>query len=263
MIEPWSAVRLDDAGHVGAHHRPGLRPSIVLLHGFTQTGLSWSPVVQHLGDDVEIFLPDASGHGSSSKCRLGIVEYADLLADSLPPSVYVGYSMGGRTALHIASRRPESVLSLVLVGASPGLDDESERQERRRRDDELADRLESMNLDDFLNEWLNQQLFSSLPQEKWNLDDRRRNTVSGLASSLRTAGTGVQESLWADLGRITCPTTLVTGGDDTKFRTIADRMAELLAGPTRRVDVPNHGHAVHLEEPITVAGLIREMASHR
>lgn len=261
MINRWSDVRLGPHESIGGLHRHGERPPLVLLHGFTQTGRSWLPIVDHLPSGIEVFLPDAPGHGSSSECRVGIAEYSEILADSLPPAVYVGYSMGGRTALHVASRRPEAVMSLVLVGASPGIDDPTERRERRRRDDELADRLESMDLDDFLDEWLSQALFSSLPRENWNLDDRRRNTETGLASSLRIAGTGAQDSLWGDLGRISCPTTLVTGSNDTKFGAVASRMVALLGGPSRHIALPSFGHAAHLEDPLELAALIEEIRS--
>lgn len=256
-VDPvWSELAIDEDGELHVHRRAGRRPPIVLLHGFTQTGRSWDPVVTHLDPDAEIYLPDAPGHGASSGCRIGIADYADALATHLPPAVYVGYSMGGRTALHIAVHHPDAALALVLVGASPGLDDASERAERRRRDDELAERLETMDLDAFLSEWLSQPLFASLPTDRQNLDDRRRNTSSGLAHSLRSAGTGVQDSLWSRLGDIDCPTTLVTGRDDLKFSTIADRMAELFGGQVRRVDVPGRGHAVHLEDPITMATIV-------
>ena len=39
----------------------------------------------------------------------------------------VGYSQGGRIALHVALALPQRVTRLVLIGASPGLADEAER----------------------------------------------------------------------------------------------------------------------------------------
>jgi len=252
----WSERRVDEVSRVGVRQRSGQTPPVVLLHGFTQTGRSWEPVIERLDSRVEIFTPDAPGHGSSNESRLGIAEYADALATSLPPAVYVGYSMGGRTALHVALRHPRSVLAIVLIGATAGLDDQMERKERRRRDDELASRIETLDLDQFLTEWLSQPLFESLPHEKWNLDDRRRNTTAGLAHSLRTAGTGVQESLWDQLHEISCPVILVTGEHDQKFEAIAERMASLLGGSVNRVEVPGRGHAVHLEDPDAVAAII-------
>lgn len=252
----WSERRVDEASLVGVRQRSGQTPPVVLLHGFTQTGRSWEPVIERLDPRTEIFAPDAPGHGTSTESRLGIAEYADALATSLPPAVYVGYSMGGRTALHVALRHPRAVLALVLVGATAGLDDETERQERRRRDDELASRLETLDLDQFLTEWLSQPLFDSLPRKLWNLDDRRRNTTAGLARSLRTAGTGVQRSLWSRLREIECATTLVTGAEDRKFSLHAERMASLLGGSVNRVEVPGRGHAVHLEDPDAVAAII-------
>ena len=46
-------------------------------------------------------------------------------------AVYVGYSMGGRVALHAALRHPDAVERLVLIGATAGIDDADERAATR------------------------------------------------------------------------------------------------------------------------------------
>lgn len=257
--ESWVDREFDATSGLFTRQRHGESPPVVCLHGFTQTGRSWSQVADLLGDGVETYCPDAPGHGLSGRCRLDITHYADALASSLPPSIFVGYSMGGRTALHVAIRHPASTLGLLLVGATPGLSDSIERNARRESDDRLADRLESMDIDDFLEEWLGQPLFSTLSRDDWDLADRRRNDVHGLAHSLRTAGTGVQESLWDLLSEITCPVVLVTGERDKKFEAIAERMSHLLGGPIEHVRVPMRGHAVHIEDPHVVADLIGDL----
>ena len=61
-----------------------------------------------------------------------------------------------------------------------------------------------------------QPLFATLRRRR-GLDDRRRNTVGGLASSLRLAGTGAQEPLWDRLGELPMPVLLVAGALDTRF----------------------------------------------
>lgn len=248
---------------VPGHRRPGDGPSVVLLHGFTQTGLSWTPVAEHLPMSFDLIAPDAPGHGESSDTRSTIAEHARRLGERLPRSFHVGYSMGGRTALHVALERPERVRGLILIGATPGLADDDERAARRRADDELAQRLLARPLDDFLAEWLGQPLFRSLPRPAWNLDDRRRNHREGLASSLRLAGTGAQENLWPRLGDLTCPTLLVTGELDTKFTDIADRMAAESPTRIRHLVVPGRGHAVHLEDPQRVARIVAEFVAER
>ena len=248
----WVAV--DDP--VAGHRRMGDSSTIVLLHGFTQTGLSWTPVTDALGTDFDLVAPDAPGHGRSTGLRLDLADYASRLASSLPRSVYVGYSMGGRTALHVALRRPDRVRGLVLIGATPGIEDPEERLSRRAADEALADHVVRTSLDDFLIEWLSQSLFSTLPREAWNLDDRRRNEPEGLAASLRLAGTGTQESLWSRLSEISCPVVTITGEHDTKFTAIAGRMTSSFTSPAEHVVVPGCGHAVHLERPAAVASII-------
>lgn len=244
---------------VPGHRRSGEGASVVLLHGFTQTGLSWTPVTDLLSSDLELLAPDAPGHGRSVERRASIADEARLLGSCLPPSLYVGYSMGGRTALHVALAHPDRVRGLVLIGATPGIDDPDERANRRSADESLAARLLASPLDDFLNEWLSQPLFASLPRPAWNLEDRRRNTTAGLASSLRSAGTGNQDSLWSRLHEIDCPTVLVTGDDDAKFTDVARRMIGSMKGSVVHEVVPGCGHAVHLERPRQIATIVSDL----
>ena len=80
------------------------------------------------------------------------------------------------------------------------------RAARRAADDALAASLTSDGLDAFLERWVAQPMFAGLADP--DLDDRRRNTVDGLASSLRLAGTGTQEPLWDRLPSLAMPVLL-------------------------------------------------------
>jgi len=240
---------------------------IILVHGFTQTAASWDAIqyrLEALGHDVVAL--DAPGHGHHAATHLNLWNGADLLAAEGGDGVWVGYSMGGRLALHVALSHPESVERLVLVGATPGLETAAERIERHAADDLLAEELERDGLDRFLAKWLAQPLFATLPEDAAGLDARRANTVVGLAASLRLAGTGAQDPLWERLGEITAPTMLVVGALDPKFSAIADRMAALM--PDAHVASMNGcGHACHLEAPDafvgTVDGFVNEPATPR
>ena len=53
-------------------------------------------------------------------------------------AIYVGYSMGGRLCLRLAIDRPDLVRALVLVSASPGIVDPTEREARVEADEILA-----------------------------------------------------------------------------------------------------------------------------
>ncbi|MEY2467503.1 MAG: 2-succinyl-6-hydroxy-2,4-cyclohexadiene-carboxylate synthase, partial [Actinomycetota bacterium] len=240
---------------------------IILVHGFTQTAASWDAIqyrLEALGHDVIAL--DAPGHGHHAGTHLDLWKGADLLAAEGEAGVWIGYSMGGRLALHVALSHPGLVERLVLIGASPGLEAVADRIERQAADDLLAEELERDGLDRFLARWLAQPLFATLPEDAAGLDARRANTVAGLAASLRLAGTGAQESLWGRLGDITAPTMLVVGALDAKFTAIAQRMAELM--PDAHVASMNGcGHACHLEAPDafvgTVDGFVNEPATPR
>src|SRR3954454_1022578 len=128
----------------------GSGPRIVLVHGFTQTHVSWSPIIEDLASDHEVVAVDAPGHGSSSDVRADLAEGAVHLAEAGGEATYVGYSMGARLALRLALDRPDLVERLVLIGATAGIDDADERAERRLADEALATTIERDGVEPFL-----------------------------------------------------------------------------------------------------------------
>jgi 2-succinyl-6-hydroxy-2,4-cyclohexadiene-1-carboxylate synthase len=231
----------------------GAGSRVVLVHGFTQTARSWDACANDLASSHEVVAVDAPGHGGSAAIAVDLPGCADLLGATGGRATYVGYSMGGRLCLHLAVARPDVVERLVLVSATAGIDDPAERAARRVADEALAAGLERDGLDAFLDRWVAQALLARLSDP--GLEDRRRNTVPGLASSLRLAGTGTQEPLWPRLATLEMPVLLVAGARDDKFVAAAERMAGLLPRPTLAV-VDGAGHTVHLEQPAAFAELL-------
>ena len=229
---------------------------LILVHGFTQTAASWDAIEYRLTAlGHEVVALDAPGHGAHHDTHLGLWKGADLLAAEGGRGTWVGYSMGGRLALHVALAHPDNVERLVLIGATAGLESASERIERQASDELLAEELERDGLDAFLSRWLSQPLFATLPEDSAGLDARRRNTVAGLAASLRLMGTGAQDPLWDRLADIKCPVMLVTGSLDAKFTEIAQRMEARM--PDAHIAALNGcGHAAHLEAPDAFVGTL-------
>jgi 2-succinyl-6-hydroxy-2,4-cyclohexadiene-1-carboxylate synthase len=234
---------------------------LILLHGFTQTGRSWQPVMHALAARYRAIAPDLPGHGAFADRRpvsfAATDAYLRVLAGS-GRATLVGYSMGGRIALHAALGLGDHVERLVLVGASPGIADPAERAARAAEDAALAARIEADGVEVFVREWGAQPLFASMPRGVADAAnaDRLRNTASGLAAALRGLGTGVMPPLWDRLGTLAMPVDLVVGAGDDKFRTIAAQMAERI--PQAHVHVvENTGHAVHLEAPQAIVALLR------
>jgi 2-succinyl-6-hydroxy-2,4-cyclohexadiene-1-carboxylate synthase len=230
---------------------------LIFVHGFTQTGRSWLPVVEPFAADHEIVLVDAPGHGASAMARADLRRGADLLTSTAGAGTYVGYSMGGRLCLHAALAYPHLVKRLVLVGASPGLADDEERMSRRATDEALAEQLERDGLEPFLEQWLAQPIFSTLPESARGLDERRRNAPQALAASLRNAGTGAQLELWSRLWGVRMPVLLVVGELDTKFAAIADDMAAAIGELATIGTIRGVGHAAPWEHPTWFVSLLR------
>jgi len=231
---------------------------LVLLHGFTQSAAAMDDLasrINELAPGIETICADLAGHGRRSDEALDLVSGADALAERHGRAVWLGYSLGGRQALHLAVHRPEMVDGLALLSTTAGIDNDDERARRRDDDDRLADRIEQIGLDAFLDEWLAGPLFSHLTDTPEVTASRRANTPAGLATSLRLAGTGAQESLWPRLSSIDAPCLVVTGAHDTKFDAIGDRLTPSIPGAVRsRID--NAGHSLHLEQPADTARVV-------
>jgi 2-succinyl-6-hydroxy-2,4-cyclohexadiene-1-carboxylate synthase len=226
-------------------------PTVVLLHGFTQTRRSWRRTVQALGGRYRALAPDLPGHGQAAH-RVASFDACSAYLGALGPDRFTlaGYSMGGRVALHAALVLGDRLDELVLIGASPGLADPAERAARRAADAALAARIEAIGVEEFAREWAAQPLFAGQPERVAAAAhaDRLRNTAAGLAAALRGLGTGAMAPLWDRLPELAVPVTLLVGERDEKFRAIAERMAAGLPD-ARLVVVPGAGHAVHLETP--------------
>lgn len=207
------------------------------------------------GDHGLSFL-DLPGHGLASADRTPIGESGAALAGLGGAGIWICYSMGARFALHAALAQPNQIEGLVLIGATPGIESASERTRRRELDDERAERIDRNGVSTFLTEWLSTPMFARLPVDAYGLAHRQRNDGDGLASSLRLAGTGAQESLWGRLGEIDVPVLLIAGEHDSKFVDIGERMATSLPNGQFH-SIPSAGHAAHTEQPDAVAAAVR------
>ena len=162
------------------------------------------------------------------------------------PHDWVGYSMGGRLALAIAVWYPEWVSKLTLISASPGLEDPVARSARYAADLQLADRLETEPLSEFLRSWYDQQIFTSLkasPNFESVMRERLKIDPHFQAQLMRVFSVGHQPSFWEALPALAFPVKLMTGDLDPHYTQIAQRMCKLNPKFEWR-RVPGVGHAL-------------------
>ncbi|HEY3107302.1 MAG TPA: 2-succinyl-6-hydroxy-2,4-cyclohexadiene-1-carboxylate synthase [Chloroflexota bacterium] len=241
----------------------GAGQPLILLHGFTGSCQSWREIAARLEGRWRPIGIDLPGHGRAEAPaepdayrieptvaallaaleRLGLADRPHLL----------GYSMGGRAALHLALAAQERFATLTLESASPGILDPAERAARVRGDEALAELLERGGIEPFVDRWERLPLFASQASLPAATRTRVRagrlgQRALGLANSLRGFGGGVPAPLQPRLGELRLPTLLLVGALDAKYCRIGREMVAALPDADLVV-VPAAGHAVHLERP--------------
>lgn len=136
---PGTMVKVGD---IAMHYEErGSGEPLLLLHGFGGCGGDWAPFAQELAKKYRVISVDLRGHGWSTNpantftMRQSGEDIAGLLdALKLDRVKAMGISAGGMTLLHLATRHPERIESMVLIGASthfPNQTREITRQSRR------------------------------------------------------------------------------------------------------------------------------------
>jgi pimeloyl-ACP methyl ester carboxylesterase len=104
------------------------RSSVLFLHGGGQNRFSWKSTSQILADEgLHVVALDSRGHGDSDRAPDANYTVDALVEDTLAvleqigrPTVLIGASMGGMTALPVAHQAgPDKVTKLVLVDVVP------------------------------------------------------------------------------------------------------------------------------------------------
>lgn len=237
-----------------------LRP-LVLAHGFTQNSRCWGAfepaLLRHLPPPRPVIAVDLPGHGESAFDEADLDEAGARLVDTAgEQSIVLGYSMGGRIALHGALAHPDRVAALILIGATAGIEGPAERAARRARDEDLASRLIVDGVSTFLDGWLANPLFAGLNAESHCRSERETNRADGLATSLRNCGTGTQRLLLGELGALSMPVLVLAGEADTKFIDEGQKLTNAIGENCEMNIIGSAGHACHLESPTTTAATI-------
>lgn len=102
----------------------GTGPDIVLLHGWGLHAEVWHDVVQQLATRYRVTLIDLPGHGRSGSVEdYSLSQVAACIAEVAPPhAIWLGWSLGGMIAMHIAmtpAMSDKRVRALILVASTP------------------------------------------------------------------------------------------------------------------------------------------------
>jgi 2-succinyl-6-hydroxy-2,4-cyclohexadiene-1-carboxylate synthase len=232
------------------------------IHGNFQTGRVW----QSLGDRIEadvselemvtedLYAKQFQGFDDWTKDFCDRVEHST----NGKKSILLGYSLGGRLALHACIHRPDLWQGVVVVGADPGFVSEEEKKFQLDRDRNWAERLKREPLEKLTDEWDAQPVFGELKnQAPRNLGEM---DASKLSQQFEVFSKGRQRDLVPDLAKLENPPVLFLSGEkDQKYQQIGEELAKSSAVVKAKV-VAGSGHRVPWESPESFARVLIDFA---
>lgn len=173
--------------------------------------------------------------------------------------ILLGYSMGGRLALHaILQNGPWD--AAIIISAHPGLQDPTEISERSRIDTTWATKALTSPWAQFLSDWSAQPILKNQirdEREDKRLMQRRRE----IARSFMDWSLSTQKNLWPKLPQISIPTLWIAGENDPKFSEIAKQAASTTPRSTLALAKNTH-HRVPWENPEWTLKTIHQFLTH-
>lgn len=186
---------------------------IHVLHGFLGLPGDWG-FLEKDGNFIDLF---------NSRPINGLWSWAKTFNRSVKEAnrkkVLVGYSLGGRLALHALLDRPKLWDGAVIVSANPGLQDLKEKQKRLANDLQWSQRFLSEPWEKLMEDWNAQPVFSG---DDCKLVRQEKNySRSTLANVLDVWSLGRQEDLRQSIQNLSIPILWIAGERDQKFTSIA------------------------------------------
>jgi pimeloyl-[acyl-carrier protein] methyl ester esterase len=239
-------------------------PALVLLHGWGATGSVFEPLVRALGPACRAHALDLPGYGRQPRCEPYTLEVlAEALAAAAPERcALVGWSLGAQLALAWARARPQQVVRLVLVAATPcfvrrpGWDAGLEAPL-------LRDVARALRLDPraALLRFIGLQAHGE-PRPRRVIEELRSRVQSGPLASMETLHDGLEILLDTDLRevlpQVVQPTLLVHGSRDVVIPPAAGAYLARELPRARLALLEDAGHAPVVSQPAAVARLIAE-----
>ena len=231
---------------------------LIFLHGFMGSPKDWDPFLFPKLSKRCITIP---GHEflplpNRSSLLQGLLKiiYKEFKKQK---ATLIGYSLGGRLAMHFACAFPDLIETLIILSANPGLECSKERAMRLKRDEKWAEYLLEYGLPSFIEKWQEQPLFSALPLSI--LKKRKNHCPESLARILRELSPGILPSVWNYLPKFPFKTLYLFGENDIHYGKIARKLQGIIT-----VDmIPKAKHAIHLENPSACVEKISQFIKYR
>ena len=235
---------------------------IFCIHGNFQTAKVWQPLEERMKarfSDLEMITEDlcARQFQSFDDWTEDFCGRVDAQANG-EKSILLGYSLGGRLALHACLSRSDLWKSAIVIGADPGLESEEEKRLQLDRDRNWAERLKREPLEKLVNEWDAQSVFCGIGnQAPRNLGEMHPDRIS---HQFEVFSKGIQQNLVPKLAELKKPPVLfVSGEKDHKYQGIGEKLAKS-SSVFRAEVIANAGHRVPWENPESFVQVLIDFA---
>jgi pimeloyl-ACP methyl ester carboxylesterase/tetratricopeptide (TPR) repeat protein len=223
---------------------------VIMLHGYTDSWFSFSPVLPLLDQKYRVYILDQRGHGESDRPVGGyamqqfaadVIAFMDAM--NIKQATIVGHSMGSFVAQHVAVEAPERVKQLVLVATATTVHTNELARELQRSVNGLSDPVSEK----FVHDFQASTTFQQLPNEF--LHAVVKESMKLPAHVWREVMTEmISPEVGVPLKKIKTPTLILWGDKDFFPRSEQDSLVSALPNAVLKV-YKDTGHALHWERP--------------
>lgn len=238
---------------------------LVFLHGFLGSHADFEAIVDIL--NLPSILIDLFGHGSSPSppTPFSFSHMADAIALTLAKTGYskfylIGYSMGGRIALHLGLRHEKLFEKVILLSSHLGLTSLNAKKKHKKWHKEWMGYFNTLSEKDFLDKWYEQPLFAPLKEKPFFpalLKTREKQNFSDLKMLFDELSLLKQPSYAFIFPKGREKFKLICGDLDLKYKTLYHYLKR--SHKASVTVIKEAGHALHLESPEATAKAILEL----
>lgn len=240
---------------------------LIIMHGVFGSSDNWQTLGKVFSEFYKVYLVDMRNHGNSPHSdefdyHVMADDIVELMNDeSIDAAHILGHSMGGKVAMHLATKHPQRVNKLIVVDIAPkyypphhqqifkGFHsvDLANLENRRQADEQMSKVIANMGVRQFILKNLHRNKEGEF---QWKLN------VNAIERSVENVGKGLEDEVHYDR------TTLFIAGEKSNY--ILEEDHELIKGVFSNADivtVEKAGHWVHAENPNELGRVVLEFLS--
>jgi len=251
---------------------------LIILHGLYGSGNNWLSIARKLAGICEVYLLDQRNHGRSPHSSEH--NYKVLMEDlgqfmdeqELSKAMLLGHSMGGKTAMFMATHHPERVSRLIVADMSPlPYTREGERADHIVGHEYIMNALKALDLSKLTNlREADEKLEAAFPESRMrqfltkNLSKTKSGSyywqlnLDGLMKNLHSLADGLGPEYFTSGGFRQYPVLFIKGANSHYIGETDEKAIKNLFPNSNLVSIRDAGHWLHAEQPEIFVKIVRK-----